>query len=414
LGYGDTTPCSGHTASNADFSDILHEALSCPDDDCTITLTDDITHTNTIAISFKSITFDLDGHTLDLTVSAPGSAALRVVNGGTVNTVGGGKFNITGYASGIDADDNATVTIHGDVSSDSISSTGIRAKNATVTVYGDVSGDASEVETATATGVGAQDNSTVTVHGDVSGKTTGVSAYDSEVTVRGDVFGGFRGVGAFDGSTVKVYGVVSAKNWGISAGGGSTVTVYDGGVISEDYGLTASGGATVIINGDVSGGTMGIDVFEAEITVNGDVYGIIYAESDTALTVNGDIYDGVVAENATVTIRGNVYGEGFGVAAFDGSLVTVDGEIITDGVYIGIGDEVKTKEDGIPSAAKPGYLEYTDPSDPSIVWVKSFISPPTGIADIRGATAAMVVLLLISAVLWGRILRRRLMAGKKG
>jgi hypothetical protein len=37
--------------------------------------------------------------------------------------------------------------------------------------------------------------------------------------------------------------------------------------------------------------------------------------------------------------------------------------------------------------------------------------PPTGIPDIRGATAAMLVLLLISAGLWGYILRRRLRGG---
>jgi hypothetical protein len=47
-------------------------------------------------------------------------------------------------------------------------------------------------------------------------------------------------------------------------------------------------------------------------------------------------------------------------------------------------------------------------------FVSTFVVPPTGIPGIRGYTTAMIVFLLISAVLWGTILRRRLIRGKNG
>jgi len=43
-----------------------------------------------------------------------------------------------------------------------------------------------------------------------------------------------------------------------------------------------------------------------------------------------------------------------------------------------------------------------------------FVVPPTGIPGMRGYTAAMLVFLTISSVLWGCILRRRLMWSKNG
>jgi hypothetical protein len=47
-------------------------------------------------------------------------------------------------------------------------------------------------------------------------------------------------------------------------------------------------------------------------------------------------------------------------------------------------------------------------------FVSTFVVPPTGIPGIRGYTIAMIVFLLVSAALWGYILRRRLIKGKNG
>jgi hypothetical protein len=46
--------------------------------------------------------------------------------------------------------------------------------------------------------------------------------------------------------------------------------------------------------------------------------------------------------------------------------------------------------------------------------VSGFDVPPTGVADVSGATAAMVVFVFISAGLWGYILRRRFSRGRIG
>jgi len=66
----------------------------------------------------------------------------------------------------------------------------------------------------------------------------------------------------------------------------------------------------------------------------------------------------------------------------------------------------------VEGALSTGVPAFSD--EASQVVTVGFVVPPTGIPGMRGYTAAMFVFLTISSVLWGYILRRRLMWSKNG
>jgi hypothetical protein len=63
----------------------------------TITVLRDVTETNPVVVTGKSITINLNDHDLTLDTSGiSGSIALKVENGGSVDLTGTGEFNVIG------------------------------------------------------------------------------------------------------------------------------------------------------------------------------------------------------------------------------------------------------------------------------------------------------------------------------
>ena len=207
--------------------DNFADALAEVDTGQTIELLDNINYNGGIVITGKSITFDLNGFTLDV-VNASGHA-LEVGSGGEVLLIDrGGKFNVTGGGSG----DRHGVYAHDDGKAE--------VTNATTSAGG------TGARGACATGAG------------------------SEVTVYGNVpFGGFYGLGAYAGATLTVYGNVSGGGGMTVSGVGTTVTVY-GYSSGGGTGVFAWDGATVYVHGNVRGGGYGVYASSsAQVTIDG-------------------------------------------------------------------------------------------------------------------------------------------------
>ena len=88
----------------------LTAALAAAADGETIQLLKNVGYNTGISISGKSITFDLNGCTLNVTNAS--GAGLEVGSGGTVGLTGGGAFNVTGTSYGVYAHDGGTATVN--------------------------------------------------------------------------------------------------------------------------------------------------------------------------------------------------------------------------------------------------------------------------------------------------------------
>ena len=229
---------------------------------------------------------------------------------------------------------------------------------------------------------------------DLNGKTLNIinpstesGAYALLVNNNGEVTQG--GSGAFNVSGLC----------GVRADSGGKATVTNVGGIT--YGAYANGsGSRIIVKGKIlvtsaigvgygaiaiSGGQL---VADGDITVSTSVsagYGVFVSSGGQA-TVNGDITVavtssvgacyGAYAENGQATVNGDIkvtaVAAAYGVyVGLSGGQVTVDGSITVPAGerYIAVGTTVKTKEQGVLSTTKPGYLEYIDGL--GAVWVKS-------------------------------------------
>lgn len=97
------------------LDDALDAALNGATDGNTIRLLEDIRFQGGIFVSGKSITFDVNGHTLNVVNNEAGGNGLVVENGGGADLTdtspkGGGEFNVTGKTYGVKAD-RASVTV---------------------------------------------------------------------------------------------------------------------------------------------------------------------------------------------------------------------------------------------------------------------------------------------------------------
>jgi len=213
----------------------LSAALAAHTNGQTIRLLDNIEHNTGIVINGKTITFDLNGKTLN--VSSSSGCGLEVSNGGIVNQSGSGNFNISSSTS-------TGVYVTGNGSKATVT-------NATTTVN--------------SAGVSANDGCEVTVLGTATGS-YGVYCSDAKITVE-NANGIYFGVYASgSGSHITVRNVNSTSSGCVVyATGSGEVTVlgdvtasgsgivgahaYMGGNITIEGTLTATGGATYIAVG---------------------------------------------------------------------------------------------------------------------------------------------------------------------
>jgi dihydropteroate synthase len=128
----------------------LAEALNEVDSTATIKLLKSLTTVESVIINKKHITFDLNGHVLNIHTAA--DEGLKVTEG-TVSLEGEGELNVTGRLYGVSADLQSSVTV-----------TNAAASNTDVS------------DSATSVGVLAQKGSEVTVRGNATGTDHGIRA----------------------------------------------------------------------------------------------------------------------------------------------------------------------------------------------------------------------------------------------
>jgi uncharacterized repeat protein (TIGR02543 family) len=276
----------GGTVHNVNDQTTLTNALAAAQTGDTIKLTADITYTSTIVIENKSVTFNLNGYTLNVVNNAEEDTAeemsgLYVKGNAAVALEGDGEFNVTGSWYGVFAECNE--------------------------------GESAEVTITNATGIGRD----------------GVAAQHSKVTVKGDATSSgstYSGVWAsYENAEVIVEGNVYANgemSMGVNTDTLASVTVKGSVIVSGSgsMGIKASDDGEAIVENDITAsgtGSIGIDTMHSNITAYGNV--------------TGD-YGGINAFGSNVDITGGVRTLGsevnnYGVSATKFSRINVEGDV---------------------------------------------------------------------------------------
>ncbi len=253
----------------------LSAALGRKDSVYTIRLTADIDYNAGIVVTGKTITFDLNGHTLNVANSA--GSGLEVGSGGVVDMKGKGEFNVASSA-----DYDSVERYYGVYAHD-----GGQAKVTSATQTG------TEGVGAFAMVKGINSVSCITVTGDVNGSEIGAFAdIGGRVIVGGNAEGGHCAASAWsDGTLLEVAGNVTVTGndgaaQGISAQGGSIVRVT--GDVTAKYGSAeyfgvVCAGSTVWVGGSVTAGEAGVVVGlnrSFDVTIDGTVTAPTYIEME--------------------------------------------------------------------------------------------------------------------------------------
>lgn len=204
---------------------FLENALTDAEDGQTITLLDNINHSGGIEIEGKSVEFNLNGRTLNVTnASGPG---LVVTNGAVTLMDDSGSFNVTGDRFGVQAY-NSTVTV--------TNATATSNESGTAGVWGNTGSSITVMGDATATGLlgkgaSAINGGTIVIKGNAAGSTGAAhaSGTGSSIVVEGDATatGSGAGVSADSGAKVTVNNVIvtDANSYGAKAQAGSEIVI---------------------------------------------------------------------------------------------------------------------------------------------------------------------------------------------
>ena len=235
---------------------------------------------------------------------------------------------------------SATTAIFFMLLSPSITSYAAEDQDSTVTATNE-NKEVGNVTTDGGTSAVAADNSTVNVQGDntTSGTNGSYAAEDQDSTVTatnttvevGNVTtdGGTSAVVA-DNSTVNVQGDITT-----SGTNGSYTDNYGDEHLTASPAVVATNGSTVNVDGDIKAGTgtagaeqTAINANCSTVTVTGDVSGTkVGIES-----YSSEVTVGSAESNSTVS------GSYMGVSASDGSTITVNGDVISNGIQTDITD----------------------------------------------------------------------------
>ncbi len=323
----------------------LDEALLGASDGDTIEVVNDYTHTDGVAVSGISLTFDTAGH--KLRIDNPSGCALQVTSGASIDLVGEGQLDVTG-----DGPDGHGVHVDGAGSSATVSNATVRdsgnqahaayaTNGGTITVTGDAETKNENMSTHCRAAQAEGANSSISVGGDaISAKSQGVYCTEgAHISVAGDVSSHYDGVYASDGATATVGGSVTSVDNAVQVGEAASATV-DGNCTS-----TASNTATVSVSGA-----------DSSATVVGDVI---------ALGASGK--GATVGNMATVTIEGDVSApDGTGAFLTGGSSITLEGNVEAN-QFLMIQGVAFDPPDAEATTTREGYQTYTDGS--SVAWV---------------------------------------------
>lgn len=389
----------------------LDEALAVVKNDETIKLLKSFVYGKGIAVSAKTITFDVGTNTLNVINDA--GAGLTVTGGGQVILTGEGKLNVTGTdygvlaegigskatvtnaiataerSTGACADNGGWISVKGFASGayyGVLSKGGDWTKNeySYVVVDGDVSGN-----------YGAQslNGAGILVKGNAIGIDVGAQAQSNEMKlshlyVNGNATGAYYGASASEGGVVTVYGkAISAYKDGVFAEMDGEVNVH-GDVEGARYGAYALGNAAgkygrIHIVGNVESKQTGaFTQYGGKIDIDGNVKGL---NGSGAYCIGGSIfvgkdaqgyYSGVAASirNSVIRVKGNVIatnadGIGAAIANYGGVEATTQysGSIFIDGAIQSLGQYIRINDihkDGTPASRDAvsgwdGYYSYS-------------------------------------------------------
>lgn len=269
----------------------LTAALAAVVDGQTITLLKDINYSQGITIDGEDITFNLNGHTLNVTAGS--TEGLKVINGGKLNLFDdSGAFNVTGYSYGVwveGAASTAQVTNAWGADSD----TNVDSTGAYVTAGGKL--------TVKGNAIGSKYGAVTSEVGEISiggnAEANAPHPYDS--------FGAW----AESGGVITITGDAISLDRGIYAiGPGSEITVRDArstGTV-RGHGAQIENMAKAFIRGncmvDSEAGTGIFVSSHGEVTIDGTI-----AAKGTYIKIYPDIKDGRPPSRTVPTTKDNYY-----------------------------------------------------------------------------------------------------------
>ncbi len=267
----------------------LSDALAVVSSGGTITLLQNITHTEHIRVEKKTINLDLGNYTLLLDTSANPlfSPALMVIDGGKVKLTGEGtgEFHVKGR-SGISAIGvNTEATVHTVEAKDGsgvymYGSGDFLESNSTVTVLGSAAAGKNSITVGNGTGVSMNaKNGKVFVTGNIASGRDGVfiaSNPGTQATVNGNITvtsdsptANLVGIRAYGATTVTVTGDVSVRGFDCLGVHASASTIKVGGnVASSGTGAQSDAKGKVEITGSLTAGTPFIVAGTTEMAAN--------------------------------------------------------------------------------------------------------------------------------------------------
>ena len=237
----------------------LTAALGTAADGDTIRLAADIDYTTGISISGKTITFDLNGYTLNVTNSL--DDGLYVGSGGIVNLTGSGAFNVSSSAAdryGVNAENGGRATVT-NAASTGPSGVGAHAFGTNSNVH--VMGNATSADNI---GALARNHGTVIVDGNAEGGIIGADAVGTDTLVE------------VAGNAIGSVGVSCALDAAVTVDGSVTATGNE----STPYAITIAFGGTISVGGNVTAsgtGITGAQIYDGgTITIDGTLVAPIY------------------------------------------------------------------------------------------------------------------------------------------
>jgi len=328
----------------------LQEAFLAAVDGDVIYLLEDVTEAVSLSIGDKNLTFNTNGHILDID-----SQALSVTNNNSVLITGGGT---------------------------------LVAVNIVVSYGALLQIDADVVITGDGTALWAIEN--------------------AKVIVNGNITSSFIAVIARSGGSIIVNGNIAADGDGIAGGGAGTKVVINGNVNATRNGINGNPRGTMTVNGDITAGRIGVSAGPLiNIEVNGDISaGVcgVFATDEADAIINGSItseMSGVaVALGGKVTVNGKITAPSYiallvgpsddwGIIYLDGFSTLSDDtgyplEALADPYldYLAYWNNpsnwiFKTPAQHDAASAKSGYLQYSGGDPLSFVWVQGYL-PNTG------------------------------------
>jgi hypothetical protein len=356
-------------------------------------------------------TFNMPGGLITTNGSQGGTAL--VISGGTTVNISGGTVSYTGGSQNANMIHIYSQFSNPAANSDGghliISGTGVVSTNGgtAILLARSVSPLRNDLITVTVNG----GTVVTTCEGDVNSHAISIGLHGGVVNINDGMVSSadqtaihaFNGIINVNGGTVSALGGTNGTAGSLTGTKGAIYALHQTEINISSGTITATGTGGFALYASTSG-----DVTISGGTLNGWIGGIEKISDISAGTGNVSSAGG----DRVITLTGTYLTNGITVTAFDGAMPittgTTTGSATSQTVMLTFPkNDLENNKIYTIKAALDGSTFSDTPS--ATVTVSGFgTNPPTGIPGITGYLWAMILFLLISAVLWGTILRRRL------